>query len=84
MIYRPGTAGEGRAVKSASPLMADELVACVATGVPATPAQVSHLAARIWAEAASRRSAFAWAELPIGAAERVFALRSAALALNGG
>ena len=51
MIYRPGTAWEGRAVKSASPLMADELVACVATGVPATPAQVSRLAARIWAEA---------------------------------
>ncbi|MET0269800.1 MAG: hypothetical protein ABW173_05160 [Sphingomonas sp.] len=71
-------------MKSASPLMADELVACVASGIPATPAQVSHLAARIWAEAACHRSAFAWGDLPPGAADRTFALRSAAMALNGG
>ena len=71
-------------MKSASPLMADELVACVASGIPATPAQVSHLAARIWAEAACHRSAFAWEDLPPGAADRTFALRSAAMALNGG
>ena len=71
-------------MKSASPLMADELIACVATGEPATPAQVSHLAARIWAEAAGWRSVFAWGDLPLGAADRAFAMRSAALALNGG
>jgi hypothetical protein len=71
------------AVKSASPLIADELVTCVATGTPATCDQLTHLAARIWAEGARHRSAFSWGELPVGAADRVFALRSAALALNG-
>lgn len=71
------------AVKSTSPLMADELVECVASGTPASCAQLMHLAARIWAEAVRHRSAFTWGELPLGAADRQFALRSAMLALNG-
>ena len=71
------------AVKSASPLVADELVTCVGTGTPATCDQLTHLAARIWAESARHRSTFSWGELPTGAADRVFAMRSAALALNG-
>jgi hypothetical protein len=70
-------------VKSASPLVADELVTCVATGAPATCDQLTHLAARIWAEGAQHRSAFSWGELPAEAIDRVFAMRSAALALNG-
>lgn len=70
-------------MKSTRPLVADELIACVASGVPATCAQLTHLAARIWAEGAQHRSAFSWGELPIGAADRLFAMRSAALALNG-
>ena len=70
-------------MKSASPLVADELVTCVTTGAPATCDQLTHLAARIWAEGAQHRSAFSWVELPAGAAYRVFAMRSAALALNG-
>lgn len=63
--------------------MPDELVECVASGSPATAAQLSHLAARIWAEAGPHRSAFAWYELPPSAEDRCFALRSAAMALNG-
>lgn len=70
-------------MKSASPLMADELVECVSTGAPATFTQLSDLAARIWTEAARHRSAFSWGELPAEAADRVSAMRFAALALNG-
>ena len=70
-------------MKSASPLVADELVTCVATGAPATCDQLTHLAARIWAEGAQHRSAFSWSELPAEAIDRVFAMRSAALVLNG-
>ena len=70
-------------MKSASPLVADELIACVASGTSATADQVTRLAARIWAETASHRSAFTWGELPGSAADHVFAMRSAALALNG-
>jgi hypothetical protein len=70
-------------VVSLSPLMPDELVYCVASGSPATAAQVSQLAARIWAEAAPHRSAFAWGNLAPAASDRLFAMRSAAMALNG-
>ena len=70
-------------MNSLSPLMPDELVYCVASGSPATAAQVSQLAARIWSEAAPHRSAFAWGNLPPAAFDRLFAMRSAAMALNG-
>jgi hypothetical protein len=71
-------------VTSLCPIMPDELVECVATGTPATAAQVVHLAARIWAEANPRRSAFAWGDLPPAAEDRLLAMRYAATALNGG
>lgn len=70
-------------MKSSSPLIADELVECVSSGAPATCAQLTHLAARIWSEAVLQRSAFTWGELGMGAADRQFAIRSAMLALNG-
>jgi hypothetical protein len=70
-------------VNSLSPLMPDELVYCVASGFEATATQVSQLAARIWAEAAPHRSAFAWSDLAPAASDRLFAMRSAAMALNG-
>lgn len=41
------------------------------------------LAARIWNDVAQHRSAFAWNELAPDGADRIFALRSASLALNG-
>jgi hypothetical protein len=74
---------EDVAVKSSSSLMADELVECVASGALANQTQLTQLAARIWTEAVQQRSAFTWGELPLGAADRQFALRSAQLALNG-
>ena len=70
-------------MKSVSPLVADELVECFASGIPPTCTQLVQLAARIWSEAARHRSAFTWSELPLEAADRLFALRFAALALNG-
>lgn len=70
-------------MKSSSPLMPDELIYCVASGSPATAAQVLQLAARIWAETAPHRSAFAWGDLPLAADDRQFAMRSAAIALDG-
>jgi len=70
-------------VNSSSPLMPDELVYCVASGSTATAAQVSQLAARIWTEVAPHRSAFGWGDLAPAASDRLFAMRSAAMALNG-
>jgi hypothetical protein len=70
-------------VKSATSLVADELVECVGQGAIATCAQLLQLAARIWLEAIRDRSAGTWAELANEAPDRLFALRSAALALNG-
>ncbi|MGK6325391.1 hypothetical protein ACMGDM_20170 [Sphingomonas sp. DT-51] len=70
-------------MKSATPLVADELVECVSQGAAASCAQLLRLAARIWSEAVRNRSARTWAELANEAPDRLFALRSAALALNG-
>jgi hypothetical protein len=60
-----------------------ELIDCVSSGASPTTGQIVTLAARIWHDAAQHRSAFSWNDLAPEACERIFALRSAALALNG-
>jgi len=70
-------------VFSATPLVPDQLVDCVATGRMPTAADLDHVAARMWREGAAHRSAFSWGELPATAADRILALRSAAVALQG-
>jgi hypothetical protein len=70
-------------VKSQSLAVPEELIECVSTGSPPTTQQLTALAARIWRDAAQYRSAFSWGDLAPEACDRVFALRSAALALNG-
>ena len=64
-------------------IVPEELVTCVSTGASPSDGQLTALAARIWRDVAAHRSAFSWGELPAEACERIFALRSAALALNG-
>ena len=70
-------------MKSATPLIADELVECIAGGSTATSEQLSALATRIWREASQHRSAFSWGDAPAEKGACIFAARSAALALNG-
>lgn len=70
-------------MESQSLAVPEELIECVSTGSPPTAEQLTALAARIWREAAQHRSAFAWGDLAPDARDRVFAHRSAALALNG-
>ena len=60
-----------------------ELIECVSAGTSPTVGQVTALAARIWRDAGQYRSAFGWNELAPDGSDRIFALRSAALALDG-
>lgn len=68
---------------SASPLMPDQLIDCVATGRIPTAADLDHVAERMWREGAAHRSAFAWGEMSPNATDRILALRSAVMALQG-
>jgi hypothetical protein len=77
--YVIGVADMGNAIVT----VPEELIACVSGGTAPTSGQLTTLAARIWSEGASHRSAFSWGELAPDAGDRLFALRSAALALNG-
>ena len=70
-------------MKRATPLIADELVECIASGSTATSDQLSALATRIWREASQHRSVFSWGNAPAEKDACIFATRSAALALNG-
>lgn len=70
-------------MNSQSLAVPEELIACVSTGAPATSGQLTTLAVRIWRDTVQHRSAFSWGELAPEAGDRLFALRSAALALNG-
>ncbi|MEG3084607.1 hypothetical protein U1707_13220 [Sphingomonas sp. PB2P12] len=68
---------------SACSLVPDQLVDCMSTGRSPTAADLDDVAARMWREGARTRSAFSWGELSPTAADRILAMRSAALALEG-
>ncbi len=68
---------------SATPLVADQLIDCVATGRAPTTGEISSLAERMWKECARDRSAFAWGELEPLAVDRMLAIRAAQMALCG-
>ncbi len=68
---------------SASPLVPDQLVDCVATGRSPTAADLDNVAARMWCDGAANRSAFSWGALPPTAGDRIAAMRSAVFALQG-
>lgn len=68
---------------SASSLVPDQIVDCVSTGRLPTEADLDDVAARMWREGARNRSAFSWGELSPTAQDRVVAMRSAVLALQG-
>lgn len=68
---------------SASSLVQDQIVDCVSTGRSPTAADLDTVAARMWRESARDRSAFSWGELPLIATDRIVAMRSAVLALQG-
>ncbi|HEX8445774.1 MAG TPA: hypothetical protein VF649_04090 [Sphingomonas sp.] len=68
---------------SATVLIPDEIVDCVAAGRSPTVSELVQLAARMWVEGAPDRSAFSWGCLKPSSADRVMALRCASLALNG-
>ena len=68
---------------SATPLVPDQIVDCVSTGRVPTAADLDTVASRMWNEGAIRRSAFSWGQLAAAAPDRVVALRSAVMALQG-
>ena len=68
---------------SASPLVADQLVDCIANDRDPTVQELFALAERMWTEGAAGRSAFAWGQLRPRSADRLLALRAAQLALSG-
>ncbi len=69
---------------SATTLIPDQLVDCIASGREPTVQQLFAQAKRMWIEGAAERSAFAWNRLAPDACERLIALRAARLALAGG
>ncbi len=68
---------------STSPLVADQLVDCIATGRDPTVHDLFALARRMWLEGAPNRSAFAWDRLTADGGDRLVALRGAHAALSG-
>ena len=68
---------------SATPLVPDQIVDCVSTGRMPTAADLDSVASRMWSEGAAHRSAFSWGQVAPAAADRVGALRSAVMALQG-
>ena len=68
---------------STSPLVADALVDCIATGRDPTIHDLLALAQRMWMEGAPNRSAFAWNRLASDGGDRLLALRGAHAALSG-
>ncbi|MEG8013400.1 hypothetical protein [Sphingomonas sp. 22R3R2A-7] len=68
---------------SASPLVPDQLVDCIATGREPTAADLDSVAARMWREVSTHRSAFSWGDLAPLAQDRIVAMRSAVMALQG-
>jgi hypothetical protein len=69
--------------KSTTPLVADQLVDCMANGRDPTVHELSHVAERIWTDGADERSAFGWGSLAANSSDRLFAFRSAQVALVG-
>lgn len=74
---------KGSSMFSASPLVPDQVIDCVSTGRIPTPTDLDTVAARMWREGAPNRSAFAWGELSPTATDRIAAMRSAIVALQG-
>lgn len=68
---------------SATPLVADQLVDCIANNRHPTVVELFGLAARMWTEASASRSMLASNALPWNSRDRLIALRSAQLALIG-
>lgn len=71
-------------MKSNTPLIADQIVACVSSARAPTLFELTEVAARIWTEGARDRSRVLWDRLTTDANERHVALRAAQLALAGG
>ena len=68
---------------SVSPLIADQLVDCIANDRDPTVQELFALAERMWTEGSAGRSAFAWGCLPPDSTDRLRSLRAAQLALSG-
>jgi hypothetical protein len=68
---------------SVSPLIASEMVDCMAEGRDPTVHELFIVAGRIWVDGSAHRSAFAWGHLAAASTDRVMALRAAKLALCG-
>lgn len=67
----------------ASPLIAVQIVDCIATGLDPTLHELFAVAERMWTDGAADRSAFAWGALPPDSKDRLIALRRARAALGG-
>jgi hypothetical protein len=70
-------------VKNANITIPQELIECMSSGSFPSTTQIAGLGERIWRDTAQHRSAFSWADLAPDACERVLALRTATLVLNG-
>lgn len=70
-------------MRSASPVVLDELIDCIANGRDPTTNELLAVAERVWTDGQPERSAFAWQRLPVDGSERLHALRAAQLALSG-
>lgn len=68
---------------SATPLMPDQLVDCLANGRDPTVQELFTIAERIWTDGGAGRSAFSWGRLQPGSGDRLNALRGAHQALSG-
>ena len=68
---------------SVAPLIADQLVGCIANDRDPTVGELFAVAERLWTEGSAGRSAFAWGRLPPDSIARPIALRAAQLALSG-
>ena len=68
---------------STSPLTADQIVGCIGTDRPPTPAEEADLAARIWTETGRDRTRLMWSQLAPAAWDRLMAFRAAQVALRG-
>ncbi len=68
---------------SATSLMSDQLVDCMANGRDPTARELFDVAERIWTDGAAERSTFSWEDLHPKSSDRLIAFRSAQLALSG-
>jgi hypothetical protein len=71
-------------MKSGKARIAPEIVDCISEGRRANADELFRVAAFIWNDMRSGRSAFGWGELTSDSSERVLSLRAAQAALAGG